>query len=102
MAEVRERNGGIQRRAPGRSDAFSDAVGAVDRSRGEHGDPQSAVGAESLLRREVVGVGLADIHLQRAGAAGGVDQRQRTLLLGTFDALDRCDTPVDVSLCAQQ
>ena len=36
-----------------------------------------------------MGVGLADIHVQRAGAARGIDQSQRALLLGTFDTLDR-------------
>ena len=46
--------------------------------RGRHQrDPQPAVGAEALLRREVVHVGLADVHRQAARPAGRVHDHQR-------------------------
>ena len=45
-------------------------------------EPQAAVGAEALLRREVVGVGLRDVHRQPAGAGGGVDQDERAVGAG--------------------
>src|SRR4051794_33380195 len=39
---------------------------AGDRRRAERGEPETAVGAECLLRSEVVGVGLARIERQAA------------------------------------
>ena len=42
------------------------------RGRREHGHPEAAVGGEALLRREVVGVHLAGVEPQAAGAGRGV------------------------------
>ena len=41
-----------------------------------HRHPEPAVGGEGLLRREVVDVGLVDVHREAAGAAGRVDEHQ--------------------------
>ena len=55
------------------------AISADPRLRrgGDQRDPQAAVGAEALLRPEVVDVGLADVHRQPARPAGGVHDDQR-------------------------
>ena len=45
-----------------------------DRSRAHQREPETAVGAEALLRREVVGVGVGDLDRQPARARGGVDE----------------------------
>ena len=64
------------------------------------GQPEAAVGAEGLLRGEVVGVGLGDVDRQAAGARGGVDQDQR--VAGAVGAARPSTiTPVEVSLWAQ-
>ena len=62
--------------------------------------PQAAVGGEGLLRREVIGVGCADVDGQAAGARGGVDQDERVVGRRTA-ARSATITPVEVSLCAQ-
>ena len=78
-----------------------DARGALERGRGEHADPQAAVGGEGLLRGEVVDVRLGDVDRQAARAGGGVHQDQRALV-GARDPLDRgMATPVEVSLCVK-
>ena len=77
LARVLER--GLQREEGG----LPAAGGAVelldprDRGRAQQRQPEAAVGAEALLRGEVVGVGLGDVDRQAAGAGGGVDQDQR-------------------------
>lgn len=65
-----------------------DPGGALQGGRGEHGDPQAAVGGEGLLRGEVVDVGLGDVDRQAARAGGGVHQDEGALV-GARDALDR-------------
>lgn len=72
----------------GRAAARVDPLGALDRGRGEHADPQAAVGGEGLLRGEVVDVRLGDVDREAARAGGGVHQDQRALV-GAGDALDR-------------
>ena len=57
-----------------------------DRGRRERRQPQAAVGAEALLGREVVDVGLAEVGRQAARAAGRVDQDQRVArVVGALD-----------------
>ena len=65
-----DRNGGIQR-----SDA-AELGDPLQRRRAHQRDVEAAVGGEALLRREVVGVGLADVDGQAARAGGRVDQDQ--------------------------
>ena len=64
------------------------ARGALQGGRGEHADPQAAVGGEGLLRGEVVDVGLGDVDRQAARTGGGVHQDEGALV-GARDALDR-------------
>lgn len=65
-----------------------DPGGALQGGRGEHGDPQAAVGGEGLLRGEVVDVALGDVDRQAARTGGGVHQDEGALV-GARDALDR-------------
>ena len=62
---------------------------AFDGGGGEDGDPQSAIRAESFLRGEVVGVGLADVYRQCACGGSGVDKRERALFHAAFDTMHR-------------
>ena len=100
LARVLER--GLQREE-GRLPAAGGAVellDAGDRGRAEQRQPEAAVGAEGLLRGEVVGVGVGDVDRQAAGARGGVDQDQG--VAGVGGALRPATmTPVEVSLWAQ-
>jgi hypothetical protein len=48
----------------------------LQRCRAEQREPQSAIGGERLLWREVVNVGLVDLDGETACARGGVDQDQ--------------------------
>ena len=66
-------------REEGRLPAIVAAVELLDpgdRRRAERRKPEAAVGAERLLRGEVVGVGLRSVERQAAGARGGVDEDQ--------------------------
>ena len=73
----------LQRRLQREEGGLPAVAGAVelldagDRGRAQQRQPEAAVGAEGLLRGEVVGVGLGDVDRQAAGAGGGVDQDQR-------------------------
>ena len=49
----------------------------LERGRGQDRQPQAAVGAEALLRREVVDVGGRDVDRGPAGRGGAVDDDQR-------------------------
>ena len=78
----------------------SDLVGPLESGRGKKGEPQAAVGAEALLRREVVGVGLDDVDRDATGrdvpsistsASGSAPATRST----------GARAPVEVSLCAQ-
>ena len=60
-----------------RSPAPSSSRDPLDRRRAEGGQPEAAVGAEGLLRGEVVDVGLGGVERQAAGAGGGVDEDER-------------------------
>ena len=70
--------------------AFLQRIRAFDGSGGEDGDPQAAVGAERLLRGEVIGIGLGDVDRQDAGTAGCVHQGDGALFNAAGDPLDRC------------
>ena len=95
IAVCSERKAGCQR-----SPAPSSSLDPRDRGRAEQRQPEAAVGAEGLLRGEVVGVGLGGVERQAAGAGGGVDEDQRVarVLAG---AATSTMTPVEVSLWAQ-
>ena len=70
-AVARSSDGGIHRSDPAISATRASAAG--DNS----AEPQPAVGAEVLLRGEVVDVGLRHVDRQPAGARGRVDEHQR-------------------------
>ncbi len=70
--------GGLQReefRLPATLGAI-ELLDPGDRGRAQQRQPEAAVGAEGLLRGEVIGVRLGDVDRQAAGARGGVDQNQ--------------------------
>ena len=76
LARVVERGGQREELglpAPGRPVELADPL---DRGRAHQREPEAALGAEALLRGEVVGVGVGDVDRQPAGARGGVDQDQ--------------------------
>ena len=61
------------RSVPAISSARASALGRHQR------DPETAVGGEALLRREVVGVDLVEVDGQAAGTRGGVDEDERVV-----------------------
>ena len=98
LARVLER--GLQREE-GRLPATGGAVellDPLDRRRAEQRQPEAAVGAEGLLRGEVVGVGLGGIERQATGARGAVDQDQR--VAGALGAAGHRPSPRSRSRCA--
>ena len=70
-AFFRLRNSGMYR------SGCRDPLDPLDRGGRDDREPQAAVRAEVLLRREVVDVGLADLEVDAAGGARGVDHGQR-------------------------
>ena len=77
--------------------APSRSLDPVDCGRAEQGQPQAAVGAEALLRGEVVDVRLRRVDRQPAGPRRSVDQHQR--VVGVRRALDRRPSPRSRSRC---
>ncbi len=65
-----------------------DLLDPGDRGRRHQREPEPTVGAERLLRREVVDVGLAQVDLDRTGGRGGVGEQQRARV-GARDPLHR-------------
>ena len=65
-----------------------DPLDPLDRGRRDEGEPQSAVRAEVLLRREVVHVGLVDREVDSAGGARRIDHGERAVV--SVHAGDRC------------
>ena len=66
----RSRLGGTQR------PVALDPLDARDRGGGARGEPEPAVAAEALLRREVVDVGLRGVEAEAAGAGRRVDEHE--------------------------
>ena len=95
-AVARSRNAGIYRPLAAIS------RGPLERGRRHQREPQAAVGAEALLRREVVDVGLGRVDRQPAGARGRVDQHQRAGVGPGRPGGSGMATPVEVSLCGQR
>ncbi|MEJ7702438.1 MAG: hypothetical protein WKF47_01585 [Geodermatophilaceae bacterium] len=95
-AVARSRNAGIHR------PLARDLGDPVQCGRAHQRNPQTTVGAEALLRREVVDIAVPDVDRQPAGAARGIDENQRTILDAGRPAGSGAMTPVEVSLCAQQ
>ena len=82
MAVVSDERFGDPPAVTGRRDLFGPREGG----RAERGQPQAAVGAEGLLRREVVGVGVRDVDREAACARRRVDQDE--LAVGSGGPLD--------------
>src|SRR5690606_24911690 len=59
--------------------ARGDLLDPGDGPRGDERDPQSAVGGEVLLRREVVDVRLSDVDGDAAGGRGRIDDDERVV-----------------------
>ena len=68
---ARESEAGVHRSRSGAE--FADSL---DCRRTHQRQPQPTIGTKGLLRREVVRIGLADIHRQTARTRGGIDQDQ--------------------------